>query len=114
MTFATAIRLAMSGRIQPETVGFVESALSPPTLLGGRCESARVTVIAPAARCWKVDVMGRNRTNRIVRRIECGLLIVAVTCLLWVGATSLSAFLYHMANVSESSYETVNREGNTS
>ena len=89
--------------------------------------------------------MGRNPTNRVVRRIECGLLIVEVTCLLWVGATSLSAFLYQiehsvghlpntslpwqegntavaghrdvqaerMANVSESSYETINREGNT-
>jgi len=40
--------------------------------------------------------MERNRTNRIVRRIECGLLIVGVTCLLWVGATSLSAFLYQV------------------
>jgi sortase A len=31
-----------------------------------------------------------------VRRIECGLFIVGVTCLLWVGATSLSAFLYQV------------------
>src|SRR5688572_26212397 len=96
MTFDTVTCLAMSRRIQPETVGFVESALSPRTLRGGRCGSARVTVIAPADRCWEVDVMGRNRTNRVVRRIECGLLIVRVTCLLWIGATSLSAFLYQV------------------
>jgi sortase A len=40
--------------------------------------------------------MGRNRTNRIVRRIECGLVVVGVACLLWAGATSLSAFLYQV------------------
>ena len=40
--------------------------------------------------------MGANRTNRVVRRIECGLLIVGVTCLLWVAATSLSALLYQV------------------
>lgn len=37
-----------------------------------------------------------NRTNRVVRRIECGLLLVGVACLLWVGATSLSAFIYQV------------------
>ena len=86
----------MSRRIPPETVGFVESALSPPTLFGGRCGSAPGTGIEPAVRCWEVEVMERNRTNRVVRRIESGLLMVGVTCLLWVGATSLSAFLYQV------------------
>ena len=42
--------------------------------------------------------MGGNRTNRVVRRIEWGLLMVGVTCLLWVGATSLSAFLYQVTH----------------
>ena len=40
--------------------------------------------------------MGRNQTDRVVRRIERGLVIVGTTCLLWVGATSLSAMLYQV------------------
>ena len=42
--------------------------------------------------------MGGNRTNRVVRRIEWGLLMVGVVCLLWVGATSLSAVLYQVTH----------------
>jgi hypothetical protein len=60
--------------------------------------------------------MGRNRTNRVVRRIECGLLIVGVTCLLWVGATSLSAFLYqveHSVSPQTLDHSLVHPEGNT-
>jgi len=40
--------------------------------------------------------MGGNRTDRIVRRIERGLVVVGATCLLWVGATSVSAILYQV------------------
>ena len=55
-----------------------------------------MTDIAPAARCRDVDLMGGNRTHRVVGRIERGLIILGVTCLLWVGATSLSAMLYQV------------------
>ena len=37
-----------------------------------------------------------NRTDRVVRWIERGLVIIGVTCLVWVGATSLSAFVYQV------------------
>ena len=40
--------------------------------------------------------MGRNQTDRVMRRIERGLVIVGAACLLWVGATSLSAVLYQV------------------
>ena len=40
--------------------------------------------------------MGGNRTDRVVRRIERGLVVVGATCLLWVGATSVSAILYQV------------------
>jgi sortase A len=38
--------------------------------------------------------MGRNQSDKVVRRIERGLFIVGATCLLWVGVASLSAMLY--------------------
>lgn len=38
--------------------------------------------------------MGANRTDRVVRWIERGLVIVGAMCLLWAGATSLSALVY--------------------
>lgn len=40
--------------------------------------------------------MGGGRTNRIVRWIERGLVAVGAACLLWVGATSLSAVVYQV------------------
>ena len=40
--------------------------------------------------------MRGSRTDRIVRWIECGLVIVGATCLLWVGTTSLSAIVYQV------------------
>jgi hypothetical protein len=70
--------------------------LSPPILVGGRCGSARVTVIAPAARCWEVDVITGYPFN-------------------YVGPAP-RRFIVHaerMVNVIESSYETATREGNT-
>ena len=42
--------------------------------------------------------MPESRTDRVVRWIERGLVIVGVTCLLWVGATSLSALVYQVEN----------------
>lgn len=42
--------------------------------------------------------MWRTGTKRVVPRIEWGLVIVGVTCLLWVGATWLSAFLYQVGH----------------
>ena len=40
--------------------------------------------------------MGGSRTDQIVRWIEGGLVIVGATCLLWAGATSLSAIVYQV------------------
>jgi sortase A len=40
--------------------------------------------------------MGGGRTDRIVRWIERGLVAVGASCLLWVGATSLSAIVYQV------------------
>jgi sortase A len=40
--------------------------------------------------------MGRSRTVQIVRWIEGGLVIIGATCLLWAGATSLSAIVYQV------------------
>jgi len=40
--------------------------------------------------------MPGSRTDRVVRWIERGLVIVGVTCLLWVGATALSAIIYQV------------------
>jgi sortase A len=40
--------------------------------------------------------MGGNRTDRIVRGIERGLVVLGATCLLWVGSTSVSAILYQL------------------
>ena len=40
--------------------------------------------------------MGGGRTDRIVRWIERGLVALGASCLLWVGATSLSAIVYQV------------------
>ena len=40
--------------------------------------------------------MSRNRTDRVVRGIERGLVVLGATCLLWVGSTSVSAILYQL------------------
>jgi hypothetical protein len=40
--------------------------------------------------------MRGGRTDRIVRWIERGLVAVGASCLLWVGATSLSAIVYQV------------------
>ena len=40
--------------------------------------------------------MGGNRTDRVVRGIERGLVVVGATCLLWVGSTSVSAIVYQI------------------
>ena len=40
--------------------------------------------------------MGRGSTDRIVRWIERGLVAVGANCVLWVGATSLSAIVYQV------------------
>lgn len=40
--------------------------------------------------------MGGSRTDRIVRWIERGLVAIGASCLLWVGATSLSAIVYQV------------------
>lgn len=37
-----------------------------------------------------------SRTDRVVRWSERGLVIIGVTCLVWVGATSLSALVYQV------------------
>ena len=37
-----------------------------------------------------------SRTDQVVRWIERGLAIIGVTCLVWVGATSLSALVYQV------------------
>jgi sortase A len=37
-----------------------------------------------------------SRTDRVVRWIERGLVIIGATCLVWVGATSLSALVYQV------------------
>ena len=42
--------------------------------------------------------MGDSKTDRIARWIERGLLAVAASCSLWVGATSLSAIVYQVAH----------------
>jgi sortase A len=40
--------------------------------------------------------MSGNRTDRVVRGIERGLVVVGATCLLWVGSTSVSAIVYQI------------------
>ena len=40
--------------------------------------------------------MGGGRTNRIVRWLERGLVALGASCLLWMGATSLSAIVYQV------------------
>ena len=40
--------------------------------------------------------MSGNRTDRVVRGIERGLVVLGATCLLWVGSTSVSAILYQL------------------
>jgi sortase A len=40
--------------------------------------------------------MDGNRTDRAVRTLQRGLVILGATCLLWVGATSVSAILYQV------------------
>ena len=40
--------------------------------------------------------MGRGKSDRIVRWIERGLVALGACCLLWVGATSLSAIVYQV------------------
>src|SRR6185312_15261242 len=40
--------------------------------------------------------MSRNRTDRVVRGIERGLVFVGATCLLWVGSTSVRAIVYQI------------------
>ena len=40
--------------------------------------------------------MRGSRTDQVVRWIERGLVIIGVTCLVWVGATSLSALVYQL------------------
>lgn len=40
--------------------------------------------------------MGGRKTDRIVRWIERGLVTLGASCLLWVGATSLSAIVYQV------------------
>ena len=40
--------------------------------------------------------MSRNRTDRIVRWIELGLVVVGATCLMWAGTSSLSAVVYQV------------------
>ena len=43
--------------------------------------------------------MGGGATDRIVRWIERGLVAVGASCLLWVGATSVSAIVYQAASL---------------
>ena len=40
--------------------------------------------------------MGRSQSDRIVRWMERGLVLVGASCLLWAGATSLSAIVYQV------------------
>ena len=42
--------------------------------------------------------MGRSQSDRIVRWIERGLVLVGASCLLWAGATSLSAVVYQVGH----------------
>ena len=42
--------------------------------------------------------MGRIQSDRIVRWIERGLVLVSASCLLWAGATSLSAVVYQVSH----------------
>src|SRR4029453_2594076 len=40
--------------------------------------------------------MNKNRTDRVVRGFERGLVVVGATCLLWVGSSSVSAIVYQI------------------
>ena len=42
--------------------------------------------------------MGRSHSDRVVRWIERGLVLVGASCLLWAGATSLSAVVYQVGH----------------